>query len=328
MIFKTYLIEKNIDQINKNFFLFYGENIGLKKELKSKIKNKFKNAEIISYDQSEILQNNQVLFRELGNLSLFEKEKIFFIENTNDKILSLIRDIVDKFNSTRVILFADVLEKKSKLRIFFEKDHSCGIAACYPDNEITIKRIIQERLADLSGLNTSIVNLIADKCNLDRAKVQNEITKIETFFQNKKIDIDKLENLLDLKTNENFDLLKNEAFKGEKAKTNKLLSETIFEDEKNVLYLNLLNQRLHKLCEIKQDKNKNLEIAINNLKPPIFWKEKDAFIQQAKKWDIIKLRKVLEKTYSVEKEIKSNSVVNKKVLMKNLIVEICCLANS
>ena len=328
MIFKTYLIEKNIDQINKNFFLFYGENIGLKKELKSKIKNKFKNAEIISYDQSEILQNNQVLFRELGNLSLFEKEKIFFIENTNDKILSLIRDIVDKFNSTRVILFADVLEKKSKLRIFFEKDHSCGIAACYPDNEITIKRIIQERLADLSGLNTSIINLIADKCNLDRAKVQNEITKIETFFQNKKIDIDKLENLLDLKTNENFDLLKNEAFKGEKAKTNKLLSETIFEDEKNVLYLNLLNQRLHKLCEIKQDKNKNLEIAINNLKPPIFWKEKDAFIQQAKKWDIIKLRKVLEKTYSVEKEIKSNSVVNKKVLMKNLIVEICCLANS
>ena len=328
MIFKTYLIEKNIDQINKNFFLFYGENIGLKKELKSKIKNKFKNAEIISYDQSEILQNNQVLFRELGNLSLFEKEKIFFIENTNDKILSLIRDIVDKFNSTRVILFADVLEKKSKLRNFFEKDDSCGIAACYPDNEITIKRIIQERLADLSGLNTSIINLIADKCNLDRAKVQNEITKIETFFQNKKIDIDKLENLLDLKTNENFDLLKNEAFKGEKAKTNKLLSETIFEDEKNVLYLNLLNQRLHKLCEIKKDKNKNLEIAINNLKPPIFWKEKDAFIQQAKKWDIIKLRKVLEKTYSVEKEIKSNSVVNKKVLMKNLIVEICCLANS
>ena len=328
MIFKTYLIEKNIDQINKNFFLFYGENIGLKKELKSKIKNKFKNAEIISYDQSEILQNNQVLFRELGNLSLFEKEKIFFIENTNDKILSLIRDIVDKFNSTRVILFADVLEKKSKLRIFFEKGNSCGIAACYPDNEITIKRIIQERLAGLSGLNTSIINLIADKCNLDRAKVQNEITKIDTFFQNKKIDIDKLENLLDLKTNENFDLLKNEAFKGEKAKTNKLLSETIFEDEKNVLYLNLLNQRLHKLCEIKQDKNKNLEIAINNLKPPIFWKEKDAFIQQAKKWDIIKLRKVLEKTYSVEKEIKSNSIINKKVLMKNLIVEICCLANS
>ena len=328
MIFKTYLIEKNIDQINKNFFLFYGENIGLKKELKSKIKNKFKNAEIISYDQSEILQNNQVLFRELGNLSLFEKEKIFFIENTNDKILSLIRDIVDKFNSTRVILFADVLEKKSKLRIFFEKGNSCGIAACYPDNEITIKRIIQERLAGLSGLNNSIINLIADKCNLNRTKVQNEITKIETFFQNKKIDIDKLENLLDLKTNENFDLLKNEAFKGEKAKTNKLLSETIFEDEKNVLYLNLLNQRLHKLCEIKQDKNKNLEIAINNLKPPIFWKEKDAFIQQAKKWDIIKLRKVLEKTYSVEKEIKSNSIINKKVLMKNLIVEICCLANS
>ena len=328
MIFKTYLIEKNIDQINKNFFLFYGENIGLKKDLKNKIKNEFSNSEIISYDQSEILQNNQILFRELGNLSLFEKEKIFFIENTCDKILSLVKDILDKFKKTRIILFADILEKRSKLRIFFEKDNNCGIAACYPDNEITIKRIIQVKLAGFSGLNTSIVNLIADKCNLNRAKVQNEITKIETFFQNKKIDINKLENLLDIKTNENFDLLKNEALKGEKAKTNKLLSETIFEDEKNVLYLNLLNQRLHKLYEIKKNKNKSIEIAMNNLKPPIFWKEKDSFIQQAKKWDIIKLRKMLDKTYSVEKELKSNSMINKKILMKNLIVEICWLASS
>ena len=71
----------------------------------------------------------------------------------------------------------------------------------------------------------------------------------------------------------------------------------------------------------------SFDIGIKNLAYCILDKHEDNKLRIIK-WDIIKLRKVLEKTYSVEKEIKSNSIVNKKVLMKNLIVEICCLANS
>ena len=39
MIFKSYLLEKNIDQASScKMFLFYGENEGLKKEFKEKLK--------------------------------------------------------------------------------------------------------------------------------------------------------------------------------------------------------------------------------------------------------------------------------------------------
>ena len=48
MIYKSYLIEENINLINKNLFLFYGENLGLKEELKKNIKFENKNAEIIN----------------------------------------------------------------------------------------------------------------------------------------------------------------------------------------------------------------------------------------------------------------------------------------
>ena len=38
MIYKSYILEQNIQQIEKNkLFLFYGENDGLKKEFKEKI---------------------------------------------------------------------------------------------------------------------------------------------------------------------------------------------------------------------------------------------------------------------------------------------------
>ena len=36
MIYKSYLIEGNIDLLKENIILFYGENLGLKDDLKNK----------------------------------------------------------------------------------------------------------------------------------------------------------------------------------------------------------------------------------------------------------------------------------------------------
>ena len=49
MIYKSYLVEKNIKSLNKNLNLFYGENLGLKNEFKDKIKSEFKNAKIFIF---------------------------------------------------------------------------------------------------------------------------------------------------------------------------------------------------------------------------------------------------------------------------------------
>ena len=71
----------------------------------------------------------------------------------------------------------------------------------------------------------------------------------------------------------------------------------------------------------------SIEDAINTIKPPIFWKEKPTFLIQARKWDLNKIKKTLTKTYDLEIEIKSNPIINKKILIKKLMVDICELAN-
>jgi len=40
------------------------------------------------------------------------------------------------------------------------------------------------------------------------------------------------------------------------------------------------------------------------------------------------LKNILSKVFDVELKIKTNSSINKNILMKNLIVDICVLANS
>ena len=328
MQYKSYILEENFNPIEK-IFLFYGENFGLKNEFKKKIKAKYKNSKIINYYQDEIIKDETIFLNEVNNFSLFEEEKIFFINQASDKILEIILKFEKEIEDTKVYLFSEVLDKKSKLRNFFEKSKLYGITACYLDNEITIKKIIQKNLKDFKILSPQAINIIYNNCGLDRIKLSNEIDKIKTFFQNKELQLDKLEEILNLRTNDDFNVLKDEAFKGNKQKTNTLLSDTIFEEEKNIYYLNLINQKLDKLAQINQYKfNSNYEDAISKVKPPIFWKDKPIIIEQARRWDANKIRNILAKTHHIEIQIKSNSIINKKILLKKLVLDVCNLANS
>ena len=328
MIYKSYLIEKNINSIKENVILFYGENYGIKKDFKEKIRKTNKDCEFLLFDQKNILENSSILYNELYNTSLFEKNKILFIENVNDRILDVIQDVHLNLDNQKIYLFSNILEKKSKLRNFFEKSDKCAVIPCYIDNEVTIKNLILEKLKGYDGLTAYNLNLILNQVSLDRIKLNNEIEKIIAYFIDKKLKTRELSILLDVNLIDDFNFLKDEALSGNKEKTNDLLSDTVLDDEKAIYYLTLINQRLNKLYQIKKSKDLNLETAISKLKPPIFWKDKPRLMMQAKKWDEKRLKRVLEKTYNIEKMIKTNSFLNKQIILKELVINICDTANS
>ena len=330
MIYKSYILEENIKSVeNLKIILFYGENEGLKKEFKEKIKVQNKNQEILNLFQDEVIKNENILVNEINNKSLFNEKKIIFINEVNDKILNIIEEILENIQEERIFLFSNVLDKRSKLRSFFEKSKTSGIVPCYQDNEITIKRIMK-KLTGYQGLSSEVTDFIIQNTGLDRNKVNNEIDKITSCFQDKKIDLKKIDLLLNIKTSDDFNLLKDEALNGNKINTNRLLADTVFEVENNIYYLNTINQRINKLNEIENMKkdNSNIESLISNLKPAVFWKDKPMLIQQSKKWNKEKLTKALNETYNVEVSIKSKSYIRKDLLIKNLIIDLCSTANS
>ena len=331
MIFKSYILEQNQQKIeDSKMFLFYGENNGLKKEFKETIKKKKIEKEVLNLFQSEILKNKNILTNEITNKSLFGKKKIICINDSDDKIFELIEEIDTYLDEDKIYIFSDILDKKSKLRNYFEKSKVYGITACYQDNEITIKNIITQKLSGYSGLTTQVVNFICQNSGLDRSKLNNEIEKITSFFSDKKIDLKALDQLLNIRTNENFNYLKDEALNGNKINTNRLLADTIFEPESNIYYLNSINQRINKLDEINNLKknNSNIEALVSNLKPPVFWKDKTILIDQAKKWNKIKIKFAMNKAYDAELKIKSNSFLRKDIILKQLIVDLCATANA
>lgn len=328
MIYKSYQVEENIDLLKNNTTLFFGENIGLINDFKKKIKEKNKKFKILNYVQGDLLTNNH-FFNEIKNKSLFDEKKIYFISDVNDKIFELIQDILSYANDEKIYLFAEILDKKSKLRNYYEKEKKCDVVPCYPDNELSIKKLVTNKLKGFEGVDTKVLNFLIENSNLSRFKINEELEKIITFFLNKKINIKDLEKLINNNENDDVNILKDQAILGNAIKTNKLLSNTHLEKDKLPFYIAIINKRLNRLKDVVDlSKNSSISEAINTLKPPIFWKDKKEFTDQAKIWDRHKINKALEKTYDLEITIKSNAEIDKLVVFKKLILDLCLIANS
>lgn len=328
MIHKSYIVEEDINVLKNNLILIYGENTGLIDELKNKIIIQDKKNQIIRLTQEEVLKNENILFNEINNISLFGGEKTIFINNANDKIIKIIEKIFPEINQNKIVILSNLLDKKSLLRKFFEKKTNTDLIACYQDDAQKIKKIIINELKEYTGLTQDIITIISENCSNNRIKLKNEIEKIKIYFKDKIIKEKELLKLINAKEEENFNILRDTSLDGNKIKTNNFLNNTLLDTDKMMFYISSYNLRFLKLKEVTMKKNTDLIYAVNNLKPPIFWKDKANFVNQAKIWNAKKIVEALEKSYSLETKIKSNSQINKEVLLRKFIVDICNLANA
>ena len=307
MIIKSY----NADNLkpNNNFFLFYGKNEGLKKQI---INNLLKNKkEISSYDEREILESSNSFIENTLTKSLFENEKIILIKRGTDKIFKIIEEISEKkIEDLIIIINSENLDKKSKLRAFFEKSKKYICIAVFPDNNQTLAQLtlnfFKQKKILISQQN---INFIVNKCNGDRDILENELKKIEHFSKNKKeITFDDLMKLINLSENHGISELIDNCLAKNQKKTLNILNENIFTSEDCILIIRTFlnkSKRILKLCNDFEN-SKNIETTISSAKPPIFWKDKEIVKQQIYKWKPEKIKKLIYELFEIELIVKKN----------------------
>ena len=326
MILKSYIVEKNPHVLEEyQASLFYGENDGIKEDIRTQLKKHNKSAEIINLFELEILKNRNILFENIFNVSLFNEKKIIFIHMATEKILNEILECLEKNNKdVKVYIFSDLLDKKSKLRNLFEKNKNLAILACYADNDRTLIDYISRKLYGYKGVTGELINLIITNSGSNRKIIQNEIIKIKDFFIDKSINRNHLLEILNIKNNTSFEEIRDSALAGKKDKINKLLSEIDILNEDCFFYLNIINYRILKLIEIQKKKEdfNTYEKTLENLKPPIFWKDKPLYLEQLKKWNLNKLNKIANRVGETEILMKKNTQIRNDVVIKELIVSL------
>ena len=326
MILKSYIVEKDIGILEQyHATLVYGENEGIKTDIKAKLKNSNQGYEIFNFFEEEVLKNKNILIDIIINESLFSEKKIIFIHNASDKIYNEIVECIDKNKlNIKIFIFSENLDKKSKLRNLFEKTKNLAVFACYKDNDKTLINYINTELAGFKGLTGEMVNLIMTNSDYDRQIIHDELIKIKGFFVKKLINQEYLLEILNIKNDTSFEEIRDSALRGQAKKVNKLLSEIDIQQEDSFYYLNSLNYRILKLLEIQKISKtiNNYEKTLENLKPAIFWKDKPIYLEQLRKWNLRTLNKISSEIGEAEILMKKNSTIRNDVVIKNLIITV------
>ena len=263
---------------------------------------------------------------ELLTSSLFEKEKIIIISRTSDKILKLVEEILDKgIKDIKIILKSSVLEKRSKIRNFFEKRKDLIIVPFYEDNINTLSAIVI-KFINQNNINMAreSINLLVNRANGSRKILKIELDKILNYsFTNKKIDLSIVKKLTNLNENYSVNELADNYFERNKKNIFKILNENNYSNEDCILILRTVlikSKRLFSIIE-KYNETRNLDDAISNTKPPIFWKDKESIKKQANSWKINDLKEKIYQINEVETLVKNNSK-NSLNLISDFIVNI------
>ena len=308
MIIKSFEIRK-INQNKSNIMLIYGENQGLKNNImESLIKdedNTFK------YDEKEILDNKNEFIESIFSQSLFENKKNVIIKRATDKILKIIEEILEKkIEDLNLIINSNNLEKRSKLRSFFEKNKDLICIPVYADNLQTITRLAFDFFKDKNiSISQSNINLIVTKSNGDREILFNELDKIGNYCINgKKLNEEIIQKLINLSQDYSISELVDNCLAKNKKKIISIFNENNFNDSDCIIIIRTLLGKSKRLLALAQEykDNKNIDMTIASARPPIFWKDKEITKQQLLRWKAENIQKLIYKITEIELSIKKD----------------------
>ena len=311
MIIKNFELEK-LKSTKVKKILFYGENEGYKNQI---INNFFitkfsENFE--KYEENQILNNYEDFFSSLLNKSFFEKDKLLIINRASDKILKLVEEISSKnIDDVTLVINSGTLEKKSKLRKFFEKEINTICVPFYNDENKTLNSLAYNFLNDKKiSLSQEMINIIVERSSGDRQNLYNELIKLENYQKNgQKITIEHILKISNLAQNYSVSELVNNCLSKNLKKTINILNENNYSSDDCILILRTLLSKSKRLLKIKESINNNMTIdqAISYFKPPIFWKDKEFIKKQISAWTLKNIQKLIYKINNIELLSKKNN---------------------
>ena len=317
MILKVFELKKK--KINSDFFLLYGNNRGLIEEIVHNELKQLLPKKILSYEENEILKNTESFKEEILNKSFFENEKLIIISRGSDKIYNIIEEIIEKkIKEISIIIKCNILDKKSKLRSYFEKNKNTICIPVYEDNFQSLSQIAQKFFKEKNiNISQENINLLIERSRGDRLHLNNELEKIEIFSLNKKnISSEQLFSLTNLAENYNVSELVDSSLSKNKRKIITILNENHFSQTDAILILRVLLSKLKRLLKIQilAKKNQNIDYIIQSFKPPIFWKEKDTIKQQVRTLSYEQIENLIKKTNDIEFQIKKTPAISINII--------------
>ncbi len=311
MIIKNNELQK-LKATKCNLYLLYGENRGFKNQfIYENLSSEFKE-NIFKYNESEIFNDYNDFISSILNKSFFEEKKLYIISNVSEKILKLVEDFISSnIEDIKLIFVASILDKRSKLRNFFEKEKNTICIPFYSDQNRTLSFLASSFFKQKKiSISQEVINFLVERCRGDRSNLNNEMNKIYHYaFEKWKVSFEEVFKITNLAENFSINELIDNCLAKNKRKIRDILNQNNFSDDDCILILRTMLNKSKRILKIKKEINniKNVDTIISTYKPPIFWKDKEIVKTQIMNWDAIEIENLIYKINDVEFIVKSNT---------------------
>ena len=331
MIIKNFELKNNIKN-NINYYLLYGSNTGLIEETINKFLKPVFSKNIFVFEEADIIKDLNRFSEIVYNKSFFEEDKFIIINRATDKILNILEEITnDDLSDIKIVIKSNVLEKKSRLRNFFEKNKKTIAVAFYEDNNQSLNNLISNFFREKKiAISNQSINYIIEKTKNNRIVLNNELKKIYLLHYNrKKIELDNIVKVLKSAENYSVSELVDQCLIKNKLKVNLIMNDNYFSSDENIIILKSFLSKLKRLKKIHEIENStnNFELSINSFRPPIFWKDKEIIKKQLKMWSLDQIIELIKKINNIEIVIKKNTSLSNH-LINNFAIEIANFSNN
>ena len=330
-------IKSNI-QNNKVIFL-YGSNYGMVDLLYNQairildinITDPFNVSKI---DGNDFKENSFILEESINTLSIFAEKKYILLDllnvSINKNIENIILDAVVKEDLNYLLIIkAGNVSSQNKLIKHFEKLTTSILTACYEEDGEKIKSKISNLfLKHNVFFSNDFISHLSSKFSSNSLSNKMEIEKLDNFLtKNNDVSENSLTELVTSNEDINLNEIVNSCLNG-KTKESLLYLDKIYDKSNSSIILIRMFGKQFKIIEkillLNQDGN-NVSVAINMLKPPIFFKDKPFLLYQCKLWSFKKINLIRKRLIDLELKTKIGAYPE-KVLLSQFILSVSLLA--
>lgn len=312
-----------------NAFLFFGSDLGLVSERARIMARRISErenppGEIIRLHDADIEGDRDRLGVELRTMPMFGGRKV--VRASTGRIINaaVLKDLVEAGDlAGTLIVEAGNLKPTDTLRAVFEKSPSAAAVACYGDEGRDLDGLIREVL-DVARMTIAADarTLLAARLGADRALSRGEIEKLVLYAQGRtRIEIEDVEAIVGDASELAIDRIVNAAASGNAALAVNELARAVTAGEDAQTVIAAIQRHLHKLHRVRTDLDRgtSLDEALRQLRPPLHFKQRDAFAAQCRRWSRASLDKALAATADALKAARLNAAVENALAERLLL---------
>ncbi len=260
----------------------------------------------------EVQADAALLSDALNAVPLSGTLRIVMLSGTATELAPAIKSNIDNLNSDcRLIITAKESTNKHSLVTMCEKHPKIASIACYPDENKQIQNLVSETLIKHQiNISTDLVKYISEKLGNDRSINKNEIEKLALYgATTNKISKKEIDSLLGDNTSHLLDKMLNNVFTGNTEELGILLSRIKLEGIQPIVIIRFFQAYIKVLMLVNAsiETGLSIEAAINDIRPPIYFKKKQSVINHTKIFSIKRCSYLLEKFTQLEKKYKTGS---------------------